>query len=400
MFARAIKTLARPMNTQVKRAGFVAAHTSEGVGASKKFVGGSAARGIPSDDVLEQEYREEPPSGFESVLFTQLPRPRLTERAASEMSLDQARHFAEHAKRFYRFDFPLFTRSDLFYEEVEEDYLNKALGLCDDSIDRRFLDVSTLFRQTINANTRRIHLYWMPALFALIFGAAIYAAMFLDVVSAMPLTMSLGTDAILFGGAALFTFLTLLLVYSWPYKFVQQRNLMNLDNYITSKFSRINNNFQVAKRRALNVEREKRIRQQEELKEEAGAWTLSYQWFAMRLFLCELALRNKLYQVRRNTVLYWLAGILATLFLMMGGALVIVMLGGGASLVATYAASAFVFLVAASLLLRRAPIMMFRVLQSNEWARFHQIDLDETIRDHVGEDKLQIVTFRDRNRME
>ena len=28
------------------------------------------------------------------------------------------------------------------------------------------------------------------------------------------------------------------------------------------------------------------------------------------------------------------------------------------------------------------------------------INLDRTIRDHVAEDKLQIVTFRDRNRME
>ncbi|VAW06406.1 hypothetical protein MNBD_ALPHA05-307, partial [hydrothermal vent metagenome] len=44
--------------------------------------------------------------------------------------------------------------------------------------------------------------------------------------------------------------------------------------------------------------------------------------------------------------------------------------------------------------------MMFGVLESNEWSRFHIISLDRTIRDHVGEDKLQIVTFRDRNRIE
>jgi hypothetical protein len=40
------------------------------------------------------------------------------------------------------------------------------------------------------------------------------------------------------------------------------------------------------------------------------------------------------------------------------------------------------------------------VLQPKEWNRFHLIDLHETVRDHVGEDKLQIVTFRDRNRLE
>jgi len=50
--------------------------------------------------------------------------------------------------------------------------------------------------------------------------------------------------------------------------------------------------------------------------------------------------------------------------------------------------------------MRRATGMMFQVLEANEWSRFHLIGLDTTIRDHVGEDKLQIVTFRDRNRFE
>ena len=63
-------------------------------------------------------------------------------------------------------------------------------------------------------------------------------------------------------------------------------------------------------------------------------------------------------------------------------------------------AAAFSYLAVMAVLLRGATGMMFRVVESNEWSRFHTVDIAATIRDHVGEDKLQIVTFRDRNRFE
>ena len=44
--------------------------------------------------------------------------------------------------------------------------------------------------------------------------------------------------------------------------------------------------------------------------------------------------------------------------------------------------------------------MMLRIIEGNEWSRFHQLGFQRTVADHVGEDKVQIVTFRDRNRME
>jgi len=181
---------------------------------------------------------------------------------------------------------------------------------------------------------------------------------------------------------------------------VQQRNLMNLDNYITSKFARINNNFQVAKRRALNVERDKRMAQRDELKDKAGSWTLAYHWFAMRLFLCELVLRNKFYQVRRNTTLYWAGGVVITLAAIAGLGGVLAVQGASLQTLGIFAGASVLFVVLAGSVLRGATSMMFSVVESNEWSRFHIVDLDATIRDHVGEDKLQIVTFRDRNRME
>ncbi|MEL7488954.1 MAG: hypothetical protein AAGJ87_17295, partial [Pseudomonadota bacterium] len=175
---------------------------------------------------------------------------------------------------------------------------------------------------------------------------------------------------------------------------------MNLDNYVTSKFARINHNFQVAKRCALNVERHKRMGQREDLKCEAGAWTLSYHWFAMRLFLCELMIRNKFYQVRRNTTLYWAAGVAvsaAALTAMAAGGWA---LGVGTVELGVFAAVGAAFLILFASVLRRVAPMMFRVVEAHEWSRFHLVNLHATIADHVGEDKVQIVTFRDRNRFE
>lgn len=362
----------------------------ESAGAASQTVAGVAARAGPGG-VLAAEFREEPPRGLEAAMFRQLPRPRLTEKSASELSLDQAQAYAGQAARFYDFEFPLFPRGDFFYEEIEKDYLHRALGYEEESIDRRFIDVANLFRRTLNDNSRRLLLYWTPLIGLTFLGAAAVLS-FGGVVSTDP--------KILFGVAGVCAAVFAFLVYSWPYKVVQQRNLLNLDNYVTSKFARINNNFQVAKRRALNVERDKRIPERAALMDEAGAWTLSYHWFAMRLFLCESMLRNKFYQVRRNTALYWAGGValcLLTLVLVAGA---LWLEGAPIALLAAFGGAAVFYLATVAVVTARATGIMFNVVQSNEWSRFSMINLDRTIRDHVGEDKLQIVTFRDRNRME
>ncbi len=359
--------------------------------------GGSVVAKSVGHDILTEEYREEPPSGIEAAMFKQLPRPRLTEKSASDMTIEQAQHYAEQASRFYDFKFPLFPRGDFFYEEIEEEYLNAALGYEACSIDRRFVDVSTLFRRTLNANTRRLLLYWSPMIGVLVFAIAHFWVSGTRIFGIEDATMQ---AVVTYGGAALIASFFAFLVYSWPYKVVQQRNLMNLDNYVTSKFARINNNFQVAKRRALNVERDKRMSERDVLKDEAGAWTLSYHWFATRLFLCETMLRNKFYQVRRNTTLYWVCGLAGVLLLIAGAEFGLYLSGANSLTLLTVAASGAFYVLVSWLIMARATGMMFGVLEANEWSRFHILNLDATIRDHVGEDKLQIVTFRDRNRFE
>lgn len=394
--AKLILAPARAVGRLFRRAGRGAGETGR---AAVKTGAGAAAR-LSGDELLATEFQEETPSGFETLLFRQLPRPRLVERAAAELTLEQAEEYAQQARGFYRYSFPLFARGDFFYEEVEEDYIAAALGFDDQTIDRRFLELAQHFRRTLNGNTRRMLTYWPAAIYAACFTSAAALALAGGVdfsrfaVAGAPGAVAAPALASVVASALAF------LVYSWPFKVVQQRNLMNFDNYVTSKFARINNNFQVAKRRALNVERDKRIPQRDELKDEAGAWTLAYHWFAMRLFLCELALRNKFYQMRRNTVLYWFGGM--TLLGAAAAALEAGLWRAGAEgpLLAAFAGGSAAYLVISASIMRRASAMMFRVVESNEWSRFGRIDLDETIKDHVGEDKLQIVTFRDRNRME
>ena len=317
--------------------------------------------------------------------------------------MEEAEKYAEQAAHFYDFEFPLFARGDFFYEEVEEDFLGRALGRGAHSVDERFLDVMTLFRRTLNDNTRSMLVFWTPLLFAasMVLGIGLMqtsiGGSFLQFLGA---ENSAWRSASLFGLAGLAAIFMTFLFFSWPFKVVQQRNLMNLDNYITSKFARINHNFQVAKRRALNVERDKRMGQREELKSEAGSWTMAYHWFAMRLFLCELTIRNKFYQVRRNTTLYWLAGLGLCLGILAAAISASYLMGMSGMQLLAEAGFGAMALVCLSLILRRVTPMMFRVVEANEWSRFNLVHLHKTVADHVGEDKVQIVTFRDRNRFE
>ena len=51
---------------------------------------GSIVAGALGDDLLDEEYREEPPTGIETVLFKQLPRPRFANALAPSSGLPGA----------------------------------------------------------------------------------------------------------------------------------------------------------------------------------------------------------------------------------------------------------------------------------------------------------------------
>ena len=173
--------------------------------------GGSVIAKAVSIDILEEEYKEEPPSGIEAAMFRQLPRPRLIEKSASDLTLEQAQSYADQAKRFYQYKFPLFPRGDFFYEEIEDQFLNTALGYEANSIDRRFVDVTTLFRKTLNANTRQMLLVWAPLI-----GLITFAVASLVMMNRSPIELSADavSPAFIFGGVALVAGFMTFLVYS------------------------------------------------------------------------------------------------------------------------------------------------------------------------------------------
>jgi hypothetical protein len=382
VFLALVRFLTTPFRAIARIAGFGPARTVEKSGAG--YVAKNAG-----DGAFTEERGGEPEGG--SFLFKRLARPMLVERTAADMTLEEAQEYSAEAAKFYTYPFPLFTRADAFYEEIEQDYINAVLGRAEGSADANFLGIMDRFRRELNANTARLFLLYTPLMLALTIGAAI---------AAPSLSGLAGPERAAAAGAVVTVSLgLLLLLYHWPYKVTQQQNLLGLDNYITSKFSRINQNFQVAKRRAMNVERNMRMPQAEQLKAEAGVWTISYQWFAMRLLFCEMTVRNTLYQIRRNTTLYGVAG-MALSALLAAGLAFTASTAGLASWWEVAGAGAAFTAFAYLIIMARATRETLSVLQPTEWNRFHLVDLHETVRDHVGEDKLQIVTFRDRNRLE
>ncbi|MEO1013876.1 MAG: hypothetical protein AAFX08_01675 [Pseudomonadota bacterium] len=373
-----------------------------GARSARKSAAGYAAKGLGGEAPSEESIVERDRAG--GVLFVRLQRPTLVERTAADMTLNEAREYAAQAEKFYAYPFPLFARSDFFYEEVEQDHLNHALGLGEGAADENFLMIMQHFRRVLNANTRRLFLFYAPMLLVLTLAAAFYLAPGLSEVTALAVGGSEAKLALYLADALIATLALalLLLLYHWPYKVIQQHNLLGLDNYITSKFSRINQNFQVAKRRAMNVERNKRMPQADELRQEAGDWTIAYHWLALRLFFCEMTVRNAVYQIRRNTGLYDLGGVVLSVALTAGAIFGFGHIDAARDNFWIEAVGvAGVFVVAGYILaMGGATRETLSVMQPREWNRFHLIDLDQTIRDHVGEDKLQIVTFRDRNRIE
>ncbi|MEM9810431.1 MAG: hypothetical protein AAF788_04320 [Pseudomonadota bacterium] len=339
-----------------------------------------------------------------TFLFSEIGRPKLQVTSASAFGLDQARQLVGHAETYFRCAFNIFPSGSLFYEEVEREEIEHVLGLQTGSEDAGFVMWTTEFRKVLNDNARRLLLIYTPLI---IIASGAMALALHTVLPKTSITLPLlGERAAVILASPLATAMglaLLMLIYQWPYKFAQQRNLLGFDNTITSRFSQLNQNFLVAKRQALTVERSKRMNQVDELKDEAATWTLAYTWLAQRLLLSERLVRNQMYQVNRNATLYAAGGFLLTLILVFAASFV------SASLFPERASEEFTLSLGSGVIFALTGYGAAmagiagearRVLKDNEWFRFARIEWDRAMAEHVGEDKLQIVTFRDRNRFE
>lgn len=362
------------------------------------------ATGSKVADTAGVEKVETTPARPYTFLFREIGRPKLPVVSASEFDLDEARTMVKHSDTYFSHPFSLFPPGALFYEEVERAELEASLGVGENSEDSGFVRWSTDFRKVLNDNARRLLLWYTPliALLSAAIALGIHDMLPSETVD-IPVIGPRSAQVLGWPIAALAGVFILMLVYQWPYKFAQQRNLLGFDNTITSRFSQLNQNFQVAKRQALNVERNKRMNQVKELKEEAAVWTLAYHWLAQRLLLSERLVRNQMYQANRNAVLYSAGGFVLTVAIVIVGGLI------SARLFPERASEEFLLAVGSGLVFAVSGYIgamggvageTRRVLEDNEWFRFSRIELDRAVAEHVGEDKLQIITFRDRNRLE
>ena len=360
----------------------------------RKAGGGAVAGSLPEDTIVQTA-----PARPYTFLFREIGRPKLPLVSASEFDLAAAKRLRAEADGFYSRPFALFPSGTLFYEEVEREELTASLGAGEDA---QFVVWAERVRKTLNDNERRLFLYFTP----MVLIASAVAGWFLRPVmpsASLPAIGAVPPAALAWPAAAFGGLFVLALLYHWPYKFAQQRNLLGFDNTITSRFSQLNQNFLVAKRRALNVERDKRMNQVEELQEEAATWTLAYQWLALRLYLSERLVRNQMYQVNRNAKLYAAGGfVLCLIVIGLGDAVVPLILGEGVLTETLWSLGAGLGFAALAygVVMAGAAGEAARVLSDNEWFRFSRIELDRAVAEHVGEDKLQIITFRDRNRFE
>lgn len=369
--------------------------------------GGSAVRKASGNlvaDAAGSDRVEVTPTKAYTFLFREIGRPKLPVVAASEFGLEAAEEMVHHSDVYFSRPFTLFPPGALFYEEVERQELEAALGVGMGSEDSGFVQWTTEFRKVLNDNARRLLLWYTPmiAVLSAFVAMAVHGALPATEVE-IPILGARTAQALCWPLSALLGIIILMLVYQWPYKFAQQRNLLGFDNTITSRFSQINQNFQVAKRQALNVERNKRMTQVEELKKEAAIWTLAYHWLAQRLLLSERLVRNQMYQANRNATLYSAGGFVLTLAIVVAGGII------SATLFPERAGEEFTLAVGSGVVFASVGYLVAmsgvagetrRVLEDNEWFRFSRIELDRAIAEHVGEDKLQIITFRDRNRLE
>src|SRR3990167_8603431 len=147
-------------------------------GPSLRTVEKSGAGRIAKDAGDEERFEDERTAVVDgrSFFFKRLARPTLVERTAADLTLEEAKEYAAEAQKFYTYPFPLFTRADFFYEEVEQDYIDHILGRNEGSADANFLQIMDRFRKELNANTARLFLVYAPALLLLTILGALAAA--------------------------------------------------------------------------------------------------------------------------------------------------------------------------------------------------------------------------------
>jgi hypothetical protein len=409
LFVRLLMLLLLPVRLPIMlvrtlfRVGRSAGANAEKAGAAA--VAGGTSRALPDTEAMDRR---------SSVFFVPLSVEDSDELMIGPGDDDVARDLAEKAQLYYKIRPDLFPKDD-FYESVEGAFIDGVTRIDNNGTEDQFVRMLDRARRVTNDNTRTMFCEVAPIALMLILiwhGVMLIADPFLLLDRDTPLwsvqtAQVFATELIMAGAALGLALLVMTTIYSLSYANMQRQNTLALNNFISIEFARLTNMFRVAQRECLQAEAMLSDSQRDEVMKKASNWALAYHWIAVRQLLEEFVVRNAMFQIRRNTVLYIALGffvcVMVFTILAVAGYFAANMIENshtnGLVVVLHLAAIAGVFVVLMYGLVMRKPVAIIaNNLRKDEWNRFATLAVGDAIAEQVTRDKVQIIINRDRAR--
>ncbi|MCX7357704.1 MAG: hypothetical protein NT015_06130 [Alphaproteobacteria bacterium] len=329
---------------------------------------------------------------------------------------DLATTWKERALRYYSLRLELFPDKD-FYEEAERDHFTAEVAKIEngnedgeDQFTRRLRNA----REIANDNARMLYCELAPLMLFLLLGWQVVNVLFdpfhllagNGAANMLPPPFAPFAAAILSEAWALGFFVILLAgIYRFSFANVQMQNAQELNSFIQTEFTCLNQSFNVARSECMQAESRVDRNQHDNIEPYATAWAGAYHWIAIRQLSEELIIRNNMFQIRRNTWLYKMFGL--AICVVLGIAMIVVTLvatgafNPDANILALglelLAATLLFIALGYGLIMRRAFEMIRDRLPTEEWSRLYKLRVGEAIAEQVGRDKKNIVLLRDRS---
>lgn len=329
---------------------------------------------------------------------------------------DLATTWKERALRYYSLRLELFPEKD-FYEEAERDHFTSEVAKIEngnedgeDQFTRRLRNA----REIANDNARMLYCELAPLMLFLLLAWHAVNVLFdpfqllagNGAASMLPAPFAPHAAAIISAAWALGLFVVLLAgVYRFSFANVQMQNAQELNSFIQTEFTCLNQSFNVARSECMQAESRVDRNQHDNIEPYATAWAGAYHWIAIRQLSEELIIRNNMFQIRRNTWLYKILGLVLCGLLAVVVTVAAILTAGAMGLntnavalgLQLLASSVLFILLGYGLIMRRAFEMIRDRLPTEEWSRLYKLRVGEAIAEQVGRDKKNIVLLRDRS---
>lgn len=392
MAVRALFRLGRSAGANAERAGAAA-------------VAGQTSRSLPDTDMIDRR---------KGVFFNPLHVEDSDELMIGPGDNNVAQDLAAKAQLYYKIRPDLFPKDD-FYESVEADFIDGVTRIDNSGSEDQFVRMLDQARRVTNDNTRTMFCEVAPIALMLILiwhGVMLIVDPFLLLDRDTPLwslqtAQVFGAEFLLAAGALGVSLLVMTTIYSLSYANMQRQNTLALNNFISIEFARLTNMFRVAQRECLQAEAMLSDSQRDEVMQKASNWALAYHWIAVRQLLEEFVVRNAMFQIRRNTVLYVALGFFVCVVVFLALAAIGYFAANlfanshsnGWVVVVHFAAISGVFVLLMYGLVMRKPVAIISSnLRKDEWNRFATLAVGDAIAEQVTRDKVQIIINRDRAR--